>query len=150
MSDIRKNIKEHNLQDAVEFHDNFETEGLREFLDKVSMVSVPVRNGEAFGIYLLECMVSGVPVVQPKLGAFPEIIELSGGGVVFEPDTPEELAKSLSGLLSNKEELDRLSFAGKKGVEKHFHISVQAERMISVYEKAIEEVNVMITAEKTT
>ena len=75
-----ENLKEHDLLDQVEFHEDFEEQGLREFLEKVSVVSVPVRNGEAFGIYLLECMVSGVPVVQPALGAFPEIVELDRGG----------------------------------------------------------------------
>jgi glycosyltransferase involved in cell wall biosynthesis len=139
LSDIRKVIRDNGLQDAVEFHEDFEEQGLRQYLDKVSMVSVPVRNGEAFGIYLLECMASGVPVVQPHLGAFPEIIELAGGGITFQPDTPEALAESLIKLLTDRDELDRLSVAGREGVEKHFHISVQAERMLSVYSKAIQE-----------
>jgi len=121
----------------VEFHDDFEEQGLRDYLEKVSVVSVPVRNGEAFGIYLLECMVSGIPVVQPKLGAFPEIVELSGGGVIYEENTPEVLAQVLAKLLSDPEEMDRLSRNGKEGVDKHFHIDVQAERMIKVYEQAI-------------
>ncbi|MCK4747046.1 MAG: glycosyltransferase family 4 protein, partial [Bacteroidales bacterium] len=141
LADIRKLIREHGLQEVVEFHEDFEEGGLRLFLEKISMVSVPVRNGEAFGIYLLECMASGVPVVQPNLGAFPEIVELSGGGLIYQPDTPEALAESLSGLLSDPDELNRLSLAGREGVEKHFHISVQAERMITVYEQARKELS---------
>lgn len=137
LSDIRHRIKEHGLQKQVEFHDDFEEQGLRDYLEKVSVVSVPVRNGEAFGIYLLECMVSGIPVVQPALGAFPEILELSGGGVIYEENTPEALAMALEKLLSDPEEMDRLSRNGKEGVDKHFHIDVQAERMIKVYEQAI-------------
>ena len=121
----------------MEIHDDFEEEGLREYLDKVSVVSVPVRNGEAFGIYLLECMVSGIPVVQPALGAFPEIVGLTGGGVIYEDNTPGDLAIALEKLLSDPEELDRLSRAGNKGVEEHFHIDVQAERMVEVYDSAI-------------
>ena len=102
------------------------------------MVSVPVRNGEAFGIYLLECMVSGVPVVQPALGAFPEIIGLTKGGVVYEPNTPEALSLALQKLLTDPEEMEKLSLHGKAGVEEHFHIDMQAERMVKVYEQAIE------------
>ncbi len=137
IAENRARLKQHNLLDQVDFHEEFEEEGLRRFLDKVSVVSVPVRNGEAFGIYLLECMVSGVPVVQPALGAFPEIVELSGGGTVYEPNTPEALAKALEELLEDPERLDRLSRDGAEGVRKHFHIDIQAERMVAVYAEAI-------------
>jgi glycosyltransferase involved in cell wall biosynthesis len=141
LSDLRSRIKEHGLQDQVEYHEDFEEEGLRDYLEKVSVVSVPVRNGEAFGIYLLECMASGIPVVQPALGAFPEIVELTGGGVIYRENTPETLARALEKLLSDPEQMDRLSRAGKEGVDKHFHIDVQAERMVEVYESAIKAYN---------
>jgi len=138
LSEIRGNLRANHLLDQVEFHEEFEEEGLREFLAKVSVVSVPVRNGEAFGIYLLECMVSGVPVVQHALGAFPEIVNLTGGGIIYEDNTPEVLAESLAKILSDPDELDRLSRKGVEGVEKHFHINIQAERMVEIYEEAIE------------
>ena len=140
LSEIRGKLKHHHLTNQVEFHEEFEEEGLREFLEKVSVVSVPVRNGEAFGIYLLECMVSGVPVVQPALGSFPEIVSLTGGGVIYESNTPEVLAESLEKVLSDPDELDRLSRKGSKGVEQHFHIDIQAKRMVKVYEEAISSV----------
>lgn len=138
LANIRKKIKKNGLQNNVEFHEDFEEEGLREYFKKVSLISVPVRKGEAFGIYLLESMASGIPVVQPALGAFPEIINLSGGGLTYEPNSPAELAKSLANLLSDPEKMDKLSKAGREGVEKHFHISVQVEKMLEVYESVIE------------
>ena len=137
LSDIKSKMKEHGLQDKLEFHEDFEEAGLREYFEKVSMVSVPVRNGEAFGIYLLECMASGVPVVQPALGAFPEIVNLTQGGVIYESNTPEVLAESLEKLLNDPEELDQLSRKGKEGVHTHFNIDDQARNMIARYESAI-------------
>ncbi|TFH26129.1 MAG: glycosyltransferase, partial [Bacteroidia bacterium] len=137
LSDIKHRLREHGLHHQVEIHEDFEELGLREYFKKVSMVSVPVRNGEAFGLYLLECMASGVPVVQPALGAFPEIVELTGGGIIYKENTPEVLAQSLERLLSDQEELDRLSRKGKEGVNQHFRIDMQAERMVAIYEKAI-------------
>jgi len=137
LSDIRHRIREHGLKDQMEFHEDFEEQGLQDYLEKVSLVSVPVRNGEAFGIYLLECMASGIPVVQPALGAFPEIIELTGGGVIYQENTPEALAQILEKLLSDPDEMDRLSRKGKEGVDKHFHINVQAERMVEVYANTV-------------
>ena len=138
ISDIKGKIREHGLQEQVEFHEDFEEEGLKDYFEKVSMVSVPVRNGEAFGIYLLECMASGIPVVQPDLGAFPEIINLTDGGVIYKSNTPEALAESLESLLTNSEELDRLSRTGREGVNKHFNIDVQANNMIALYERVIQ------------
>ena len=134
----RKKLKEAGLSDQVEFHDDFEEEGLREYFEKVSVVSVPVVNGEAFGIYLLECMVSGIPVVQPKLGAFPEIVERTGGGVIYDKNVPEELAASLEQVLADPPKLDDLAQKGHEGVKQHFDIESQAAAMIRVYRQVLE------------
>jgi glycosyltransferase involved in cell wall biosynthesis len=139
LSDIKHKLKEQGLHHLLEIHEDFEEQGLREYFEKVSLVSVPVRNGEAFGIYLLECMASGVPVVQPALGAFPEIVELTQGGIIYQENTPEALAQVLEKLLSDPKELDRLSRKGKEGVEEHFQIDMQAERMVAIYKNAVEK-----------
>ncbi len=137
LSGIRERLRQSGRMNQVDFHEDFEEQGLRAFLDKVSVVSVPVRNGEAFGIYLLECMASGIPVVQPALGAFPEIVALSGGGELYEPNAPEALSEALADLLSDPERMEQLSRNGHKGVTEHFHIKVQADRMMEVYRQAI-------------
>ena len=131
---LKKRITECGLTDQVEFQADFEEEGRKEFFRKVSVVSVPVRVGEAFGLYLLESMVSGVPVVQPALGAFPEIISKSGGGITYEPNQPEMLTEALATLLPDNERLAALSQAGHEGVHRYFDIFTHAREFISVYE----------------
>ena len=135
---IRLKLRMNGLLKQVEFHEDFETEGLREYFKKVSVISVPVRKGEAFGIYLLEAMASGIPVIQPALGAFPEIVNSSGGGLIFEPNSPAVLSQTLKKLLSDPEELNRLAFQARKGVEEKFHLKDQVEKMIGIYQNAIE------------
>ncbi len=68
-------LKENNLLDSFEIIPDFEGNEVNDFFKRVSLVSVPVRIGEAFGMYMIESMASGVPVVQPALGAFPEILK---------------------------------------------------------------------------
>lgn len=136
---IKKKIKQSELESAIEFHKDFEEDGRHEFFKKVSMVSVPVIDGEAFGLYLLESMASGTPVVQPSLGAFPEIVEKSGGGITYSPNKPEELAKALASLLEDSEKLSKLSANGRKGVEKYFDIHNQALETIQLYENIIKQ-----------
>ena len=123
----------------MEFHENFEKEGLKQFFRKVSVISVPVLKGEAFGIYLLEAMASGIPVIQPALGAFPEIVNTSGGGETYFPNEPEQLETELKAMFSNPEEMDRISREGRKGIESKFHVKGQVKKMLAVYQKAIDK-----------
>jgi glycosyltransferase involved in cell wall biosynthesis len=137
ISKLRKRIDQSGLHDQVEFQESFEEEGRKEFFRKVSVVSVPVRIGEAFGLYLLESMASGVPVVQPALGAFPEIIQKSGGGITYAPNLPEILAESLANLLSDPQQLAMLSESGYQGVHRYFDIFAHSRELIAAYESAI-------------
>jgi glycosyltransferase involved in cell wall biosynthesis len=134
---IKKKLAKEKLDGDVEFHEAFEGPGRKEFFRKVSVISVPVRNGEAFGMYLLESMASGVSVVQPALGAFPEIITLSKGGITYQPNTPEELSKNLAQLLSDAPKMEQLSADARKGVESKFDIHDHAKAMVEIYSKIL-------------
>ena len=139
LKQIRLKLSVNNLLSQVEFHEDFETEGLREYFKKVSVISVPVRNGEAFGIYLLEAMASGIPVIQPALGAFPEIVNSSGGGLIYSPNTPATLSETLQKLLSDSDAQNSLAFQARKGVEEKFHLKDQVGKMIRIYQSATED-----------
>ena len=127
-------IRENNLEDSFEIIDEFEGDTRHVFFKKVSLISVPVRIGEAFGMYLLESMASGVPVVQPALGAFPEIVGLSGGGVTYMPNLPEKLSETWAELLANPEKMEKLSNDGYEGTKKKFNIHNHAAEIIGLYE----------------
>ena len=131
---MKKKISLAGLDDCVEFHEDFD-EGRHDFFKKISILTVPVLEGEAFGLYLLESMASGVPVVQPALGAFPEIVKKSGGGVVYEFNTPELLAETWTKVLRDKEKLKELSRNGRIGVETHFNIHKQSKELVNLYSK---------------
>ncbi|MDZ7604188.1 MAG: glycosyltransferase family 4 protein [Cyclobacteriaceae bacterium] len=134
---MKKKITKAGLQDAVEFHVDFEA-GRHDFFRKVVLVSVPVLEGEAFGLYLLESMASGVPVVQPALGAFPEIIQKSGGGVVYKSNTPALLAEAWANVLADKAALKRLSVAARSGVESHFNIHKKSSELVKLYSSIVQ------------
>jgi glycosyltransferase involved in cell wall biosynthesis len=143
LKDITKKLKRLNFYKDIDFCEDFESEGRDAFFRNISVLSVPVRQGEAFGMYLLEAMASGVPVIQPALGAFPEIIELSGGGITYEPNTPEILAESLAKILNDKELLLAKSRDGYQGVLKHFDIKNQADKLVAFYAKIIHSTKVI-------
>jgi glycosyltransferase involved in cell wall biosynthesis len=131
----KRKIKENNLTGYFEILPEYENEAQHEFYKQVVVVSVPVRIGEAFGMYLLESMASAVPVVQPALGAFPEIVETAGGGLIYMPNTPEVLAEKWMELLNNQELLEEKSKAGFAGVKESFNIHNHAAEIIGLYKK---------------
>jgi glycosyltransferase involved in cell wall biosynthesis len=134
LKEQKRKLKKNNLLNSFEIHQEFEGTAINDFFKKVSLISVPVRIGEAFGMYLIESMASGVPVVQPALGAFPEIIEISGGGVTYMPNTPHKLSETWADLLSDPDKMEELSKKGYEGTIKKFNIHNHAEEIITLYE----------------
>jgi glycosyltransferase involved in cell wall biosynthesis len=121
----------------VEFVGNFEGDALDAFFADLSVLTVPVIKGEAFGLYQLESMASGIPVVQPAVGAFPEVVEITGGGVIYFPNTPEALAEKLAEVLSQPDKLRQMSVAGRKAISEKFNNEVLTGNMVKIYEKVI-------------
>ena len=135
----RKKITRAGLMEFVDFHVDFIDAGRMEFFRKVSVVSVPVRMGEAFGLYLVEAMASGVPVVQPAHGAFPEIIGVTGGGITYEENIPEKLAASLEKILGDAALLRQKSLDARSGTQDRFNITRQSGKMIDAYQSIIKK-----------
>ena len=137
----KRKLKEAGVLDQVEFMDAYEGASKKDFLSALSLLSVPVLNGEAFGLYQLEAMASGTPIIQPSLGAFPEIVEATGGGLIYDPNTPEALEEKLRETLCDKKNLEQLAMNGRKGVEEKFNMNKLIEKMLSTYRQAIEHKN---------
>jgi glycosyltransferase involved in cell wall biosynthesis len=75
----------------------------------------------------------GVPVVQPRRGAFPEIIEKTGGGLLVDPGDPEALAAALQHLLNDPVQRLTLGAAGAAGVRAHYTVGQMAESVEQIY-----------------
>lgn len=103
------------------------------FLASSTILSVPIEKGEAFGTYLIEAMASGVPVIQPKSGGFTEIIEKSGGGILYEGKGAKALAENVSYLLKNPTLIKTLSDNGYANSRKYFSSKIFAQRLLDIY-----------------
>jgi glycosyltransferase involved in cell wall biosynthesis len=84
-------------------------------------------------VFLLEAMASGVPVVQPGRGAFSEIVERTGGGLLVAPDDPSALADGLYTLWHDRPLAAALGERGFNGVRAHYGIARSADRLLEVY-----------------
>jgi glycosyltransferase involved in cell wall biosynthesis len=121
------------LAREVEAAETFDPAARRAFLRSVSVLSVPAERENAFGLQLLEAFAEGVPAVQPRLGAFPELIEATGGGVLYEPNAPAALAAALAPLLADPARAAALGRAGREAARGRFSVARMADRMMEVY-----------------
>jgi L-malate glycosyltransferase len=55
---------------------------------------------ESFSLVALEAMASGVPVVAPRVGGMPELIEHARSGLLFQPGDEAEAVRRLTQLVS--------------------------------------------------
>ncbi|MDA1264462.1 MAG: glycosyltransferase family 4 protein [Planctomycetota bacterium] len=114
------------VADSVEWLPNVDREQKLEMLRELSVLSVPATYGESFGLYLLEAWASGVPVVQPRSGAFPELLESTGAGLLVEPDDVRSLANGLVELLTDEARARELGEAGRAAVQERFTLDAMA------------------------
>ena len=105
------------------------------FLQTLDVLSVPVSYRAPKGAYVLEALACGVPVVQPRIGVFPELIEATGGGLLFEPGNAQDLALALESLLADRAASHEKGMQGRKGVHKNFHSRRTAQETVAVYEQ---------------
>ncbi|MEZ0277368.1 MAG: glycosyltransferase family 4 protein [Roseimicrobium sp.] len=133
---LKQKLREAGLQDRVSWEPNLTFENKVQFLHELSVFSVPATYGEAFGLYVAEAQGVGVPVVQPRHGAFPEILEITQGGVICDPDDVDALSRALEDLLRDDARRHKLAATAKINTRAHFSAAKMAEN----FEKVLLEV----------
>ncbi len=99
-----------------------------QFFHDIDVLSVPSGYHEPKGLYLLEAMACGVPVVQPNHGAFPEIIARTGGGVLAKSESGADVADAIYELWKDPARAAALGRAGAEGVRQHYTVQHMADR----------------------
>jgi glycosyltransferase involved in cell wall biosynthesis len=137
LSGIERRMNDWGLGGEFQYRGVLDREAKLAFLRGLDVLSVPATYDEPKGMSLLEAMAAGVPVVQPRRGSFPEIIERTTGGLLVEGSDAESLALGLLSLIESPSltaELRQRAFAG---VREHYGVSNMARRAIEVYASAV-------------
>jgi glycosyltransferase involved in cell wall biosynthesis len=130
---IKADLRRHGLEREFHYRGEVDRAQKVDFLQDVDVFSVPATYKEPKGIFLFEAMASGVPVVQPHHGAFPEILEKTGGGILVEADNPDALADGILELWRDPARARQLGTAGARGVREHYSVGRMAETAERVY-----------------
>ena len=137
LNGIVQRVDSAGLRSEFEYRGELDRAGKIEFLQGLDVMSVPATYDEPKGMFLLEAMAIGVPVVQPRRGAFPEIVETTGGGILVDRDDPEALAAGLERLQNEPTLARALGEAGAIGVRAHYTVGHMAEAVERIYRETI-------------
>jgi glycosyltransferase involved in cell wall biosynthesis len=124
------------VEQEFEYRGEVNRAGKIAFLEQLDVFSVPATYDEPKGLFLIEALAAGVPVVQPRRGAFPEIVANTGGGLIVDA-TPAALADGLLDLWQDRQRAAALGAAGAAGVREHYEVGHMAEAAEQVYRSLI-------------
>ncbi len=96
------------------------------FMRSLDVLCVPTVYREPKGLYVLEAWANGVPVVLPSHGAFTELVESTGGGLLVAPDSTDALAEGLARVLSDEAFRANAGAAGEAAVRSRYTAEVMA------------------------
>jgi glycosyltransferase involved in cell wall biosynthesis len=133
--DVRGRLKDWGLHDDFHHAESPDHASKVRFLHGIDVLSVPTVYREPKGLYVLEALANGVPVVQPRHGSFPELVEATGGGLLVNPEDPADLAEGLYQLLRDPGRAEELGRKGKEAVHARFHADRMAEETVAVYRR---------------
>ena len=130
-------LRQAGLGDRFELLGDIDRADKIRFLRSLDLLCAPTTYREAKGLYALEAMANSVPVVLPRHGSFPEMIADTNGGVLFEPDSEEDLLRCLRRLIADPVERRALGASGQTAVHRHRSAETMATATAEVYNKLL-------------
>ena len=109
-----------------------------QFLQSSDIFCTPTVYRESKGLPALEALANAVPVVLPDHGSFPELVQKTQGGRLFEPHNVQDLAEQLLSLLTDRSAAHQLGLQGHEVVSREYTASLMAERTFTIYAQLLQ------------
>ncbi len=116
----------------------YRDEDLPAVLDAMDVFALMGVGSDESGRAALEAMAAGRPVVARRLGALGEAVIHGATGLLLDDDRPESLAGALRTLLDDPVRSRGMGDAGRKRASAAFTPERHADRIESVYRRAID------------
>lgn len=137
LAKIEQQMKDAGLASEFHYRGALDREEKISFLQGLDVLSVPATYDEPKGMFLLEAMACGIPVVQPRRGGFTEVVEKTRGGLLVKPDDVASLAEGLLRLSGDPALRKSLGQSGYQKVREYYSVARMADRAIEVYEQLL-------------
>lgn len=124
---------EYGIFDNVSFLGWVSPERVPTLINRSTIVVVPSRWEEPFGLVAIEAALLQRPVIASKVGGLKEIVQDNSTGLFFNKENSNELAQKVSFLLSNPEVAKKFGITGQKYAQEHFLMDKYIDRYHELY-----------------
>ncbi|QDV41555.1 Glycogen synthase [Stieleria neptunia] len=129
---IQKRLHDAGLADRFTYHGSPDLAGKVHFLQHIDLLSVPTEYEDPKGLFVLESLAAGTPVVMPDHGAFGELVRSTGGGVLVAPDSIDALCAAIDELKADPGRRRALAETGRRGVDEKHSIANAAQELANL------------------
>ena len=137
LAEIEARLADRGLADRFQYVGELDRAGKIAFLQSLDVMSMPTVYAESKGISVLEAWANGVPVVLPAHGAFPELVEDTGGGLLCEPHDASALAAGLRQLIGDPARAAEHGRRAQRAIHERYHAEEMAGRTVALYRTII-------------
>ena len=132
-----KKLKSAGLEKDFKYIGEVDRDQKIEFLSNIDVLSVPTEFLEPKGLYAIEAMALGTPVVQPAHGCFPEMIESTGGGLLFQAGDIDDLQQKILQMVQNRDHRIALGKRGRKSIRENRSSEQMATELSALISRSI-------------
>jgi glycosyltransferase involved in cell wall biosynthesis len=135
LENIEHQLAAWGIADRFEYAGELDHAAKIAFLQSLDVLSVPTVYHESKGLSILEAFAAGVPAVLPRHGAFPELLEATGGGELCEPLNPAALAQALKNMILHPAQAQAAGRKAQQIVRERYNAEGMAKQMLEWYRK---------------
>jgi len=132
---LKTKVAENKLEEDFIFTGHVNREELIKLYQHASVFVMPSRY-ESGPLTVLEAMSCGKPVIATSVGIVPEVIQNMHNGIIVQPNSSDELTKSISMLLVDEQLKEKLGRNARKTVEKMYTWDIVADNVEKCYHEA--------------
>jgi glycogen(starch) synthase len=135
LPELQTQVDMEGVGDIVDLAGFVADDELRRILARAGCVIIPSLY-EPFGIVALEGMAAGAPTIVARTGGLAEIVDGTGGGLLFEPGNHHDLAARISEVLGDPVLADSMRTTAARLIADHYSWDAIAASTVAVYDTA--------------
>ncbi len=139
---LEKQVETLGVQSAVNFTGWVTPEKVYELINGASLVVVPSRWREAFGLVALQASQMARPVVATEVGGLPEVVANGQTGLIVAKENPTELAKAVLHLADSPEQSAKMGIAGRERAKEMFNWDKHIDEYEQLYQRLLRSAEV--------